>query len=86
MKVIKFGTPGCDPCIRMAPYFEEAKELFTEVEFASVNPEESPLLAAKYRVRGIPTFIVLDDNGSVVAVTTGMKQKKAFFAWLEENV
>ncbi len=62
MKVIKFGATWCGPCKVYAPIFEQAKAEITDHEFESVDIEDQPDLATKYKITSVPTTLHLDDN------------------------
>ena len=70
--VIKFWAGFCGPCRAYAPTFERVKEDLQDiVEFVEVNVENDPdNLSGKYKVRGIPHTVVLED-GEVIKAESG---------------
>ena len=69
--VIDVWAPWCGPCRTMAPILDGlAKELAADVRFGKVNADNEPMLAAQYRVEGIPTLLLFD-HGRLVDKVVG---------------
>ncbi len=57
--LVDFYADWCGPCRAMAPIITELAERFDgSVKFAKLNVDESPEIAERYGVEGIPTLIV----------------------------
>lgn len=65
MKILKFYTEWCGPCKQLAKTIEEFKDLHPEVEFESINAEDSEDLVEKYGIRNVPVLIKLVDGVEV---------------------
>lgn len=64
--VVDFWAEWCGPCRVIAPIVEElSKEYDGKVQFAKVNVDESPDLAGRFGVQGIPTLIIFKDGKEV---------------------
>lgn len=57
--IVDFWAEWCAPCLTMRPVFERLSRAFSgKVLFASLNVDQSPDVAAKFAVLGIPTFLL----------------------------
>jgi thioredoxin 1 len=82
MKIIDFYADWCNPCKTMLPIFDELKSLFTDIEFAKINIDESDE-ARKFGVTSIPTFILIRNNAEI-SRKNGVMTEEAFKNWLEQ--
>ncbi len=67
LTVVDFWASWCGPCRAMAPQFERAAALRPDYQFAKVDVDAEPGLAARYGIRSIPTLMVLRDGEPVAA-------------------
>lgn len=72
--LVKFGAAWCKPCQALNPIIEDIATEDTTVKVVSVDIDESPSLAAKFNVRGVPTLVLLN-NGVEVKRHVGMAPK-----------
>jgi thioredoxin 2 len=80
--LVDFWAPWCGPCRAMAPAFEgAAKELEPDYRLLKVNTEEAPELAARYRIRSIPT-LMLFFGGKLVAQSSGARALDGILSWV----
>jgi thioredoxin 1 len=82
--LVDFWAPWCGPCKMIAPVLEEiATEKAGQLKVVKVNSDESPDLAVRYQIRGIPTLLTIV-NGQVVGQIVGAASKKTILSKVEE--
>lgn len=78
-KILKFYSKVCAPCRLMGKRLEELDNV--EVVSIDINDTTNNELIKKYKVRSVPTIIVLDKDenpaNEFIGVTTIDKLKKA---------
>ena len=67
-KVIKFYKQSCNPCDQVDAHLQKMG-----VGYESINAYDQPDVAAKYRIRSVPTVLVLNENGVEIARSVGYK-------------
>ena len=71
--MVDFWGSWCIPCKQMAPVMEALQQSQPDLAIFEVNVNRNPRLAAHYRVRGVPTFVLFQDGeerGRVVGAQT----------------
>ena len=74
--VIKFSAGFCLPCQQLKPIFDDVIQEINDIKVVEIDVEEHPDIASNYKVRGIPTVIVTDDNDNILAMKSGMMSKE----------
>lgn len=62
-KIIKFEKDDCNPCVQVTNYLNEKN-----IVFEAINPFDKPEIAAKYRIRSVPTTLLVDAEKEVIRV------------------
>jgi len=65
-KVLKFSASWCQPC-KMLSKTIEGMTIETPIE--EVDIDDNQELAVEYKVRGVPTLVMLDDDKEVKRIT-----------------
>ncbi len=73
--LLDFHAEWCGPCQKMRPAVEQLSHKGYPIK--SIDIDQSPKLAARYRVQSVPTFIVVDGSGRVLDRTSGLQSAAA---------
>lgn len=68
---VKFTAEWCGPCKRMAPTIEKLEVEFPSITFLSVDIDKEVSIAQKFKIKAIPSLILLK-NGEEVNRVTGL--------------
>lgn len=60
--LLDWWASWCGPCRAFAPIFERVAQKHPDIVFGKVNTQEQPELAAEFRIRSIPTLMVIRDG------------------------
>jgi thioredoxin 1 len=83
--LLEFGAQWCGPCKVLAPLLERiAAEHGAEVRVADTDIDDSPRLAERFGVRGVPTILVLR-GGKEVARQLGVTNRARILDMLKEG-
>jgi len=81
--LVDFWAEWCGPCQMAAPEVKHvAHDLAGRAVVLKVNTEESPRLAARYNVRGIPSFAVFR-GGKLVQQKAGLVNRTVLRSMVE---
>ncbi|MEM0202234.1 MAG: thioredoxin [Candidatus Micrarchaeaceae archaeon] len=84
--VIDFWAEWCGPCRFYSPIIEEvSKEYDGKAKFCKLNTDESPEIAEKYGIMGIPTTMIFK-SGEPIASSVGAVPKEVIKKWLDANL
>lgn len=68
MKLLKFSAVWCGPCIAIAHSIDRAK---IDIEIENIDVDQNPEKQQEYGVRGIPTLILVEDDGTEIRRISG---------------
>jgi thioredoxin 2 len=84
--VVDLWAPWCGPCRMISPALEDvATCLRGRMKLVKVNVDDSPGIAARFKVQGIPTLLVFRD-GELIDTSVGARGAAELQAWIEPLV
>src|SRR5262249_30676046 len=84
--LVDFWAEWCGPCRQIGPLVDEiAQERRDSLRVVKLNVDESPAVAQKFGVRGIPTLLLFKD-GSVVGQKVGSLRKLELADFIARSV
>lgn len=84
--LIDLWASWCGPCMMLAPVIEEiADEYDGKIKVGKINVDDEPELAAAFGVSSIPYVVVLN-NGKVIASSVGYKDKDDIVSLFEDEI
>lgn len=82
---VGFFADWCVPCRTMAPSLQgAAAALWNRMRFGQVDVEQSPELAARHSIQGLPTLLIFT-RGEVVQRRVGLMAREDLFEMLESQ-
>jgi len=57
--LVKFGATWCAPCKILTGVLNKIKSEFNEINFQDVDIDDYPALAKEYKIRSVPTIVIL---------------------------
>jgi thiol-disulfide isomerase/thioredoxin len=71
-KLLYFGAEWCSACKALWPVVaKEAESKGFDVKFLDMDSDEGAIEAEKRRIKGLPTLVVVDENGNEVKRAVG---------------
>lgn len=84
--VVDFWAVWCPPCRMLAPIFEElASQYHDKMVFAKLNTDDSPEVAARLGIQGIPTLIFFN-HGREVDRVVGLESREMLRRHIEAAI
>lgn len=71
MKLLLFSAPWCGQCKAYHPIVDKFIKSHPQLELEEINVEEDEELAEKYKIKNLPTTIILD-NDKEISRSTGI--------------
>jgi thioredoxin 1 len=84
--LVDFWAPWCGPCRAIGPVLEEiAKDYGEKANVVKVNVDECPKTAEKFKIRSIPTLLLIRD-GQVREAHIGSGSKERLAQLIDKNL
>lgn len=82
--LLDFWAPRCGHCRTLMPVIDELSAERGDIKVGKVNVDEQPELTMHYKIRSLPTLLVLK-NGEVVSRSVGARPKAAILEMLGQG-
>jgi len=77
-KILKFSASWCGPCKMLSKTFSQIQ---TDIEIQEVDIDQNAELVSQYRIRGVPTVVMLTDDVETKRFV-GVKGKEEIENWI----
>ena len=86
LTLVDFWAEWCGPCKALGPTIDALADQYAgKVKVYKLNVDENPEAAQKFRIRGIPTVLVLK-GGQLVDQLVGNQPKESFVSAIEKQL
>jgi thioredoxin 1 len=82
MKVLKFYAEWCQPCKMLSQVIKNAGDKIN-VPIEDVDIDNNIMVSVDYKVRSVPTMVLLDDDGKEIKRETGMMNEQKLLDFLK---
>lgn len=79
--LLDFWSPRCGPCRSVLPIVEQIAGERPDIKVAKINVDEHPELAGQFKIRSIPTLMVMRE-GEIVNRASGARSKNAILSMI----
>jgi thioredoxin 1 len=86
MKIIKFGAEWCPACKALEPIIQELIPANPNHEFVSldVDDESTTELTQQYKIKSLPTTVILNHRDEELFRFVGMKKKSVIQEYIDD--
>lgn len=83
MKLLQFKAVWCNPCKLQTKEFKE-NPIDVEIEAVDIDNDETNL-TTKYKVRSVPTMVLIGDNNEVIEKWPGFTKSEVINKVIKEK-
>jgi len=85
IQVLRFTAPWCAPCKMLKPVMEEIATQFTDVKFETIDVDENPDMAQHFKVRSVPTVLIMNDRDETLFSFVGIQSKHTYIESIKSS-
>lgn len=78
MILMHFTATWCQPCKMMKPIVEQIVHERGDLSYMAVDVDDDPQTASDYDVMSVPKFVLLGDDGTILAEVVGAMPRQKF--------
>jgi thioredoxin 1 len=82
MKLLKFYAEWCGPCKGLSKIIDGAKDKIA-MPIEEYDIDNEMMMAQEYKVRSVPTMVLVDDTGSEIRRQVGMVSEEKLLEFLK---
>lgn len=75
-RAVLFGSPTCAPCVTVKGVLDEIRAERQDFAWSYVDTADHLDVADEHRIRRVPTLLVLDEQGAVIARSSGVPARQ----------
>lgn len=80
-----FARAGCGPCDSLKRALAASPDITGGYTVYMIDTKADPELAQKYRVKSVPTLVILGENKRELRRTTGFTSESSLRSWLDRQ-
>ncbi|MDP2692808.1 MAG: thioredoxin [bacterium] len=74
--LLDFGAIWCGPCKMMSHIIDELSiEYDGKIIVGKIDVDENPVLSTQFKIKSIPTLLLINEKGDVVEIVVGVRPK-----------
>jgi thioredoxin 1 len=82
MKLLKFYAEWCGPCKGLSKIIDGAKDKIN-IPIEEYDIDNEMMMAQEYKVRSVPTMVLVDDTGTEIKRQVGMVTEEKLLEFLK---
>jgi thioredoxin 1 len=82
MKLLKFYAEWCGPCKGLSKIIDGAKDKIN-IAIEEYDIDNEMMMAQEYKVRSVPTMVLVDDTGAEIKRQVGMVSEEKLLEFLK---
>ena len=84
--IIKMSAPWCKPCLQLKPIFDAVVAEIDNIRVVEIDVEEHPDIASDYKVKSIPTIIIVDEDETIISMKSGFMNKNELERFIKNGM